>query len=423
MDHPRASVSLAAANDALYVAGGAQKLFTHPQLSMKAVKTSDFFNLHSGHWAPIPPIPTARSAAMTAVVGNDIYVVGGLFGELSSATVEIYNTTSNYWRRGHHIPNPRCCGAIVAYGDQIWVLGGWNEEALDVVEILDTKTGVWTVGTKLTVPRTFFAAAAWGSRVYIVGGQLAYDKNSYVQYIDTQRPDNGWISVSSDFEGKTAPMLRGFAYASLGQLLVLMGGLSTNTLHSVSDVMAYDLAGNKFIALPSLPNNCLYGDAAVVDDIVYLMGCFEEVRDAEVLPHVMSLKFEGVEPPIPNPVMVRANQGWGWSLLWYMFMLALLYFGWGLFINSRKGLAGIELLPHHQFWQELPSLCIDGFVFLYITVAIPVMERWSGPASQASRPSYSYNPVQEEDDGMYHPSQPGAASSNGDGPSGAYGAV
>ncbi|XP_075542007.1 cation-dependent mannose-6-phosphate receptor-like [Dermacentor variabilis] len=58
------------------------------------------------------------------------------------------------------------------------------------------------------------------------------------------------------------------------------------------------------------------------------------------------------------------------SVLLILFFIALLvYLIGGILINHNNGARGWEMVPHHQFWSELPGLCVDGCVFFvkYIT--------------------------------------------------------
>jgi len=52
------------------------------------------------------------------------------------------------------------------------------------------------------------------------------------------------------------------------------------------------------------------------------------------------------------------------KILLFVIVVAAVYFVGGSQINTRKyGLTGIESLPHHAFWTDLPSLVNDGFRF------------------------------------------------------------
>lgn len=81
--------------------------------------------------------------------------------------------------------------------------------------------------------------------------------------------------------------------------------------------------------------------------------------------HNITVPFDGACLPTPPPGGLSAG-----SVLLILFFVALLvYLVGGILINHNNGARGWEMVPHHQFWSELPSLCVDGCVFFvkYIT--------------------------------------------------------
>lgn len=53
----------------------------------------------------------------------------------------------------------------------------------------------------------------------------------------------------------------------------------------------------------------------------------------------------------------------GSILLITFFVILLVYVGFGILFNFCKGAHGVELLPNFEFWNELPKLIVDGFLF------------------------------------------------------------
>uniref|UniRef100_A0A023FRB5 Autophagy-related protein 27 n=1 Tax=Amblyomma cajennense TaxID=34607 RepID=A0A023FRB5_AMBCJ len=79
----------------------------------------------------------------------------------------------------------------------------------------------------------------------------------------------------------------------------------------------------------------------------------------------ITVPFNGACLPTPPPSGLSAG-----SVLLILFFVALLvYLVGGILINHNNGARGWEMVPHHQFWSELPALCVDGCVFFvkYIT--------------------------------------------------------
>ncbi|XP_037566244.1 uncharacterized protein LOC119446009 [Dermacentor silvarum] len=52
------------------------------------------------------------------------------------------------------------------------------------------------------------------------------------------------------------------------------------------------------------------------------------------------------------------------SILLILFFVGLLiYIVGGILVNRNNGAQGVEMIPHLQFWKELPSLIVEGCVF------------------------------------------------------------
>lgn len=102
------------------------------------------------------PTPTAKSSY--AIVGDDIYVIGGIevkkeiLGECFTTyggclpIVEIYNTRTNTWRSAPSLPKPLARAGAVVFGRWIVVTGGVNSFYFDNYPsyVYDTLTRQWT---------------------------------------------------------------------------------------------------------------------------------------------------------------------------------------------------------------------------------------------------------------------------------------
>ncbi|ADB19166.1 Kelch repeat protein [Pirellula staleyi DSM 6068] len=127
-------------------------------------KDGDEWNLHSttdfarfdpatGKWEELTPLPEGRSSHDAAVIGNELYVVGGwkLAGEgegewhdtaykcdLTAAKIE--------WTPIAKPPFMRRALAVAAHGDKLYVLGGMDDsnEAVTTVNVYDLKADKWS---------------------------------------------------------------------------------------------------------------------------------------------------------------------------------------------------------------------------------------------------------------------------------------
>lgn len=73
----------------------------------------------------------------------------------------------------------------------------------------------------------------------------------------------------------------------------------------------------------------------------------------------VSIPFDGACTPHAAPGGLSAG-----SVLLILFFVGLLvYLVGGILIRHNNGARGWEMVPHHQFWSELPSLIVDGCVY------------------------------------------------------------
>jgi Kelch motif len=116
------------------------------------------FDIQTGTWSDLPPMPTGRSSFDAAVVGNDLYVIGGwcLNGSQQEPTWHksmLVMDLTNQQAGWQTLPQPfeRRALAVAAVGTRLFVLGGMtsDDETTAAVEIFDSKTGVWTSGPAL----------------------------------------------------------------------------------------------------------------------------------------------------------------------------------------------------------------------------------------------------------------------------------
>ena len=64
-------------------------------------RTAECWLLVGRRWRPIAPLSRPRARACSAVIENELWVIGGFDGEaLATRTFEIYNPQTDTWRAG-----------------------------------------------------------------------------------------------------------------------------------------------------------------------------------------------------------------------------------------------------------------------------------------------------------------------------------
>jgi len=148
-------------------------------------------------WRSGSAMPTPRSSAGVAVIGETIYVVGGLTaGGRVTDVVEALDVRSGRWTQRAALPTRRMQLAAVALDGHVWAIGGnVGGEAFPTVEVYDPATDRWQSSTDLPTPRYSLSATVLDGRIYAVGGQTPHGVLSVVEA--TGSVNAGWMTLPS----------------------------------------------------------------------------------------------------------------------------------------------------------------------------------------------------------------------------------
>ena len=107
------------------------------------------YEVSSNSWSELVSMQTARWSPGVCAVGAHLYCIGGMDededgGYVCLASVERYDTESGRWTSLTPMPTPRSNPAVFVLQGNIYVAGGMNGEMwLNVVERYDPGTDSW----------------------------------------------------------------------------------------------------------------------------------------------------------------------------------------------------------------------------------------------------------------------------------------
>ncbi len=279
----RAEYPGAVVGDRFFVFGG----FTGTELA--ASYRVDVYDPAADRWDSAADLPTNVTHNMTAVVGDDVWLVGGYVGDnpgVVTAETWILDTRAETWRTGPPLPSARAGGALVKHGDRLHYFGGFVDRqnvsgdhwALD----LSDGDARWEPRAALPEPRGHLSGASLGGLVYGIGGQFGHDDwLRDVPYVHVYDPANDtWREVASLPRGRSH-----FEWATVvvdGRIVILggrsvwqrslfppdVGGRET----AVPDVSAYDPERDEWFELPGLRFGIQGAAAGIVGDTLVLTG-------------------------------------------------------------------------------------------------------------------------------------------------------
>jgi len=226
-------------------------------------------NTYLNVWSTGADMPTARSYLAAAVMGENIYALGGF----DSQKMEIFNTATGLWSTGEDMPWDRWdFGAAVVDGN-IYLVGGLSFGTEDNVYIYNEQYDIWSSGVyrePIPTPRYGLAAAAIDGRIYTVGGK---NGDSALEIYDPQ--SDSWS------KGPDMPTARyGLAAVVLEGKLYAVGG--TTGYRDLRTLEVYDLTTGTWSAGPDMPTARSRLAAGVVDGKLYVVGGYGGPKAVEV---------------------------------------------------------------------------------------------------------------------------------------------
>jgi len=152
------------------------------------------------NWIEKTPMPVPVSAFGYAVVGGNVYIIGGDGSGSSMNTVQRYNTATDAWEGDTNhggtlapLPQPRAvlfCGLI---NGKIHAIGGWENYVYKGDHfIYNPDTNTWSTGPSIPQYPIGQFAATVNNKIYVFGGWWGTYKNDVLEYSEGA----GWSAKS-----------------------------------------------------------------------------------------------------------------------------------------------------------------------------------------------------------------------------------
>ncbi len=211
-------------------------------------------------WEEVEGLAVARDDFATAIVGRQIWVLGGMTGDRGNRldSAEVFDTRRGTWQTSSiRLPEPLAAFEAVAVGSRIFAFGGLDRDsrASDFAGVLDTRTGRWSRLPALPEARYAHTVTAHRGKFYVIGGLRG---SRAVDQVDIFDPATETWST-----GRSMPRARGShdAVAVAGVIYVLGGWLGTVPTRAVQ---TYDPERDRWRRGPALPQEVSRGGAAVL---------------------------------------------------------------------------------------------------------------------------------------------------------------
>ena len=225
------------------------------------------YNPTANTWSTGPALPVATDTGAAAVVANELYFIGGSHTGVYSNAVWAYSPTTKTWSPKAAMPTGRNGLEVVVEKNIIYAIGGYNGSTfVDNVESYNPKTNTWTEEAPMLGTKDIPAAGLIGTTIVVAGG--ANVPNSVTG--DTEAYDattNTWTELTADPTARTGP-----CNGVIG-LLYDVGGYINNAGAATTVNESFNLSSKKWTTtLAPMPNGTMFGGSAVVSGQLYCLA-------------------------------------------------------------------------------------------------------------------------------------------------------
>jgi N-acetylneuraminic acid mutarotase len=261
MPTPRTEIAAALLGDNIYLIGGFDK-------SGQVTDIVEVYNLRNDSWTRVTPIPQPLHHTSATSHNGKIYVVGGYTDPwIPTNKLFIYDPIQNDWQEGKPMPTAR--GALNAnfINETLYAVGGSSDKPLPTNEAYDPSANAWTHKAAMPTARHHAASSVIDGKLYVIGGRISgsldnIDVNEMYDPIQDR-----WVSNNLEL----MPSKRsGIAAASINISIYVFGGEEPSKTFNNNE--KYDVKSNKWTTEPSMPT-ARHGLAAVaIRDKIYVIG-------------------------------------------------------------------------------------------------------------------------------------------------------
>lgn len=201
---PRTDFAIAAADNKLYLIGGAQ--------GDTVSAAVDRYDPSKDQLVALNAKPTAVRNVRAVTLGGKIYVPGGEGQDGKVLAIcEAYDPRTKQWESLPPLPAPRSRYALADFEGQLYLFGGWDGTSYRAeVFVLDPRAKTWAESAPMRTPRANAGAALVEERIYVIGGENQSGPLTANERFDPTN-DNGdvWESVVPLSEPVMSPAVVG----------------------------------------------------------------------------------------------------------------------------------------------------------------------------------------------------------------------
>jgi len=224
----------------------------------------------AGRWIKANPLPSWRYEFGGALLGEEIYVVGGLIlPTVYTVTrrVETYNVVTNSWRRTANLPVIIHHPGVTVADNRLYVIGGNGLRITPYSYVFqyNPSTNSWKRNSDMPTPRGALGIAEMNGFIYVMGGGTNKIPRNELEVYDPK--NDAWTKL------EPMPTEREhLAATSAGGLIFAMGGFKKNLAESLTANEAYNPSTGEWENRAPLPLPISGFSAVGIGSSVFIFG-------------------------------------------------------------------------------------------------------------------------------------------------------
>lgn len=243
--------------------------------SEQIIKTLQRYRVSTNSWDTLAPHPTGLLGGATSVLGDSLYVIGGVINPPGAGvtTVYKYSINQNVWTFAADLPAGVVDAKAVSYQDSIIYIGGGfsSLSAGGLTYMYNAKSNQWRAATPFpsATRRNFGGFAITGDTIVYMCGTAAFGSGSYFDsvYVGViNQNDRSVISWrrGANFPGQTRTFFDAHSWGNRG--IIMTGGSTDNTFNTNSkECYVYSPGADLWTRLPDKPTSWLTGQSGTVN--------------------------------------------------------------------------------------------------------------------------------------------------------------
>ena len=132
--------------------------------------TVGIYDVKLGKWKLTASMPTAKDTK-TVQNGQYLYTIGGYYGKSALKVFERFDMSTGKWQSLPPIPQDLSANSVVVFDDKIYSFGDYSK--LDNTIVYDFKTAAWHQTQVGYLPSRHNAATVLNNKIYVIGGAVA----------------------------------------------------------------------------------------------------------------------------------------------------------------------------------------------------------------------------------------------------------